>query len=853
MRKLTTKLMISIGVATIFFSCFLTYQTYTLTQIKVREVVEQQAAMALQFDLAIRKYVANNIRPVMYQLLDEGEFIPETMSTSYIARSIFEDVRTIFPDYIIKFSSDNPRNPANMAGKEELELIRQFNQNPNMTRWQGEIEIDNKPYMALFSARRMRTSCLLCHGEPGDAPQAMLEKYGSAAGFHRPLDDVVGLDTVAIPMDRISEKLWPQFTTKLAMSVIVLSLFFLTIIITIRKLIINRLIKIAHHFSDAATQSGYNSLQHLRIEGQDEINDIANGFNSLSDKLKRVYSSLEMQVVERTTVLETRNRELKEEIKNRTKAQNSLKEQEATMRSIFRAAPTGIGMVSNRVFTQVNKKLCSMLGYSKDELIGQNSKLLYPTDEEYKLIGKNQYEQISENRTGTVETIWRRKDQTLIDVLLSSTPIDSNNPSLGVTFTALDITSQKVAARDKAYLEKRLSRSQKMEALGLLAGGVAHDLNNVLSGIVSYPDLILMELPDDSPLRRSIITMQESGKKAEAIVQDLLTLTRRGVSHTEVLNLNTVISDHLHSPEHNKMIGYFPDIEIITNFEPELLNIRGSSIHLKKTIMNLISNSAEAIPQRGQITLLTENRYVDTPIKGYEEVQEGDFVVLSVCDNGTGIESDDLNHIFEPFYTKKVMGRSGTGLGMSVVWGTIQDHKGYLNVETVIGRGTRFELFFPVTSETVDNDKQLIELKYYLGNDEEILIIDDDIGQREIAGAMLNKLGYKTSTAASGEEGVEFLKNHPVDLVVLDMIMAPNIDGLETYRKIIEHSPGQKAIIASGFSETSRIKEAQRLGVGEYVKKPYTLERIGLAVKNELSSSHTLTQAIISEVRMTAV
>ena len=829
--------MITIGVATIFFSSFLTYQTYTLTQMQIREVIEQQAAMALKFNLAIRKYVATKIRPVMYKLLDEGEFITETMSSSYIARSIFEDVRTEFPDYIIKFSSDNPRNLANLAGEEELELIHQFNQNPNMERWQGEIEIDKKPYMALFSARRMRSSCLLCHGEPGDAPKDMLEKYGSAAGFHRPLDEIVGLDTVAIPMNRISEILWPQFSKKIAITLVCLCLFFLTITITIRTLILNRLIKIAHHLSDAATQSGYNSLQHLKLSGQDEINDIANGFNRLRDKLKQVYSSLEMQVIERTTILETRNTELEQEIISRTKAQNSLKEQEATMRSIFRAAPTGIGVVSNRVFTQVNEKLCSMLGYSKEELISQSSRLLYPTDEDYELVGKNKYNKINEERTETVETIWRRKNGTLINVLLSSTPINSNNLLLGVTFTALDITAQKLAAKDKAYLEERLGRSQKMEALGLLAGGVAHDLNNVLSGIVSYPDLILMELPDDSPLRRSIITMQESGKKAEAIVQDLLTLTRRGVTHTEVLNVNKVIADHICSPEHKKMIGYFPHIEIIENCEPELLNIRGSSLHLKKTIMNLISNSAEAIPQKGQIKLSTENRYVDTPIKGYDEIKAGDFVVLTVSDNGTGIDPDDLNHIFEPFYTKKVMGRSGTGLGMSVVWGTIQDHKGYLNVETVVGRGTTFELYFPVTREKAASDRQVIGLKSYLGNGEEILIVDDDIGQREIAGAMLSKLGYKINTAASGEEGVEFLRNHPVDLVVLDMIMAPNIDGLETYRKIIEHTPGQKAIIASGFSETRRIKEAHRLGVGEYVKKPYTLERIGLAVKNELASS----------------
>ncbi len=176
MKSLSTKLLISTGIAATFFSFFLLYQSYSLTNRRVREVVEQQAAMALKFNLAIRSYISQNIRPLMYELVGEEEFIPEAMSTSYVARTIFEDVRNEFQDYIIKFSSDNPRNPANQAGPEELKIIEYLNNNSHINRWKGIISIDGKEYMAKFSARRMKESCLRCHGHPGDAPRLFIEK-----------------------------------------------------------------------------------------------------------------------------------------------------------------------------------------------------------------------------------------------------------------------------------------------------------------------------------------------------------------------------------------------------------------------------------------------------------------------------------------------------------------------------------------------------------------------------------------------------------------------------------------------------------------------------------------------------
>ena len=386
--------------------------------------------------------------------------------------------------------------------------------------------------------------------------------------------------------------------------------------------------------------------------------------------------------------------------------------------------------------------------------------------------------------------------------------------------------------------EEKLSRSKKMESLGLLAGGVAHDLNNVLSGIVSYPDLLLLDLPQDSPLRDPLLTIKDSGKKAATIVQDLLTLARRGVTATEVLDMHRLVSDYIRSPENDKILSYHPDIRMETNLSAELFNIQGSSVHIKKTIMNLVSNAAEAQPHGGKITVSTRSQYIDRPIEGYDTVHEGEYLILSVEDHGIGIEPDDIKHIFEPFYTKKVMGRSGTGLGMAVVWGTVKDHRGYINVQSTKGKGTLFELYLPLTrNETVQQEgtQSIDNLK---GHQESILVVDDIETQRKITANMLYKLNYIVSTVSNGEEAIQYIKTESPNLVVLDMIMGSGIDGLDTFRHIKEIRPNQRAIIVSGFAETDRVKKAQSLGAGDYIRKPYTIEKIGMAIKKELTRQH---------------
>jgi len=442
---------------------------------------------------------------------------------------------------------------------------------------------------------------------------------------------------------------------------------------------------------------------------------------------------------------------------------------------------------------------------------------------------------MTDGRIKSHEVILRRKDGSQLNGETSARLVyDDSGKVVAVEGILRDITARKDAEKEKRHLEGRLQRAQKMEALGTLAGGVAHDLNNVLSGIVSYPDLLLMDLSEDSPLRKPIVTMQTSGKKAAAIVEDLLTLARRGVAATEIVNLNTLIDDYLTSAEHQKLLAYHEQTHIKIDLQANLLNIMGSPIHLSKTVMNLVSNAVEAMPDGGQIQIATANCYIDRPITGYDHVKEGDYVTLTVADTGIGISQKDRERIFEPFYSKKVMGRSGTGLGMAVVWGTIKDHDGYIDLQSIENKGSTFTLYIPATRKGFDEVRKSFEIEDYMGHGESILVVDDILEQREIASALLRQLGYVVASVASGEAAIAYVREKSIDLLILDMIMDPGLDGLETYERIRELNPEQKAVIASGFSETGRVKAAQGLGAGSYLKKPYTLEKLGLSVKAEL-------------------
>ncbi len=395
-------------------------------------------------------------------------------------------------------------------------------------------------------------------------------------------------------------------------------------------------------------------------------------------------------------------------------------------------------------------------------------------------------------------------------------------------------SEKKRTEEQKRELQERLDRAKHMESLGLLAGGVAHDLNNILGPVVGYTDLILMQMDEDNTLTDRIRRIGKSAQEAADVIQDLLTLARRGRYELMPCDLNRIIHDFMESPTFLSLTEQKPHIKITANLDDSIGTINGSPPHLLKLIMNLTVNAFDAIANEGEIYIATSCRDIDALSNGYSlEENAGTYVCFSIADTGTGIPPEALDKIFEPYFSRKKMSTSsGSGLGLSVVYGVIKDHNGYYDIISSVDNGTVFKTYLPIPEE---EKKAAKKEDTEITGSETILVVDDNEGQREVAIALIKSLGYTVCAVESGEAAIEYLRDHHVDLVMLDMIMPPGIDGLETYSEIIKIHPGQKALISTGFSATDRVRMMQELGAGQYLRKPFTLNALGRAIREELA------------------
>lgn len=390
------------------------------------------------------------------------------------------------------------------------------------------------------------------------------------------------------------------------------------------------------------------------------------------------------------------------------------------------------------------------------------------------------------------------------------------------------------AEEETEALNERIVQSEKMEAIGLLAGGVAHDLNNILSNTVMYPEIALLDIPKESPIAKPLEMTRQAGLRAAAVIQDMLTLARRGIVQREVISLNEVVREYLESVEYQHMIARAKNIELDSQLQEPLPNLEGSAVHINKLIMNLVLNSVEALPDGGVITISTHSEHTRARDLFYMPIQEGKYNVLSVEDDGVGIDPDDLDHLFEPFYTTKVLGQSGTGLGMSVVWGVVYDHGGGIDVMTQKDVGTRFDIYLPATNNPLPEKAGTSPISRLKGNHQKILVVDDMVDQQELTAAALDRLDYQPVTCSSGREALELMKNEKFELVILDMVTDDQWDGLMSYKAIRKAHPDMKTMLVSGFAETDDVKSAQELGAGPFIRKPFTLENLGRVLKTLL-------------------
>ena len=524
------------------------------------------------------------------------------------------------------------------------------------------------------------------------------------------------------------------------------------------------------------------------------------------------------------------------DITQRINAQKKIEEQRKFLRQILDINPNIIfAKDKNGRYTLANQTGAELANSTIKNMIGKTSYHLFNDDNELilSLLEDKTVFETAKEKVNPEDIFTDSKGEKRVFHTIKRPIFNEKREVSHVLGVSLEITEQNRVAKEKLDLEQKLEKARRMESLGILAGGVAHDLNNILGPILGYPDLILEMLADDSPIREDVKMIKASAERASDVVQDLLTLARRGKYEMRSLNINDMLNEYITSSNFALLQSRYQDVKFDAILDEKLNTIDGSEAHLSKTVMNLVINAFESMHHGGTITLKTYNKTFSKPAQLLNKIPKGKYTVLEVQDTGYGISEDDLPHIFEPFFTRKEMGRSGSGLGLSVVFGVVGDHGGYIDVRTETGIGTSFFLYFPHATKK-GKSKPLVDIN--LRGTEYILVVDDNKQQRKLAKRLLSSLGYKVSTAKNGSFAVGHVKKKKFDLVILDMIMEDDIDGLDTYRQMIKIVPEQKAIIVSGYAETDRVKEAKRLGVGHYLRKPYTLKNIGTIIRTEIDN-----------------
>jgi PAS domain S-box-containing protein len=507
-----------------------------------------------------------------------------------------------------------------------------------------------------------------------------------------------------------------------------------------------------------------------------------------------------------------------EDVTSAVTIDKALAESEAMLRSIFRAAPVGIGVVKNRILVWTNDRIHEMIGYREDELQGKSARILYPSDEDFEYVGREKYRQIAEHGTGTVETTWLRSDGREIDVLLSSTPIDLADLEKGVTFSALDITERK-------QLEERLRHSHKMEAVGQLAGGVAHDFNNQLSGIMGFADLLRAQAGDDQTLVRYADNILTGVQRATDLTAKLLAFARKGKYLTVPVDVHRIVVEVASLLRHS--IGR--NIHIRQSFNADPSTTKGDPSQLQSTILNLAINARDAMPDGGEIVMATDLVDVDETWSDrlVFSIPSGRYIKLDVRDTGGGIAPEIMDRIFEPFFTTKEESK-GTGLGLAAVYGTLRNHGGGVTVSSTTGRGTTFSLLLPVHVDDDHRPRASEPIEAFgslrIDGDKHVLVVDDDNSVGQMVSEMLQLIGCHATVCTDGEIAVDFFRRRAdeIDAVLLDLVM-PNMDGKAVFRRLKRIDPKVRVLVSSGYSVDGGAQELLAEGASGFIQKPYKI------------------------------
>ncbi|PYX23445.1 MAG: hypothetical protein DMG87_05640 [Acidobacteria bacterium] len=501
------------------------------------------------------------------------------------------------------------------------------------------------------------------------------------------------------------------------------------------------------------------------------------------------------------------------DITERVQAEAALKISETHHRSVFEGAVHGIyrGTLDGR-FLDVNPALVAMLGYSSTEEVlklSVSQDVFAEPEEGLRLLHKWQVTAEIEE-----EVQWKRRDQRLITVRLSGRVLGSEHQRpAGLEVIAEDVTERRA-------LEEQLRQAQKIEAVGQLAGGMAHEFNNYLGIVLGYSELLLEEAGTTEGLRRNVAEIKAATQRTASLTRQLLALSRRQVLEPKVLDVNAVVWE-----THKLLRRLIPgNIDLVPVLEPNLQQVKVDPAQIQQILINLVVNARDAMPQGGKVVIETANVELDEEYAGrHIEVRPGRYVMLAVSDNGSGIDEQTQARIFEPFFTTKQKGK-GTGLGLSTVYGIVRQSGGHITVESALREGSRFRIYLPPTAVTelkVEDETPPLETEILSGT-ETVLVVEDEPALRRLISVSLEKRGYTVLAAEDGTEAIRILENNPgeIDLVVSD-IMMPKLNGLELRKKATLLRPDMRFLFISGYAEDTIGRTAHLPQDAGYLEKPF--------------------------------
>ncbi len=511
------------------------------------------------------------------------------------------------------------------------------------------------------------------------------------------------------------------------------------------------------------------------------------------------------------------------DITERRMAEEMIRESEEKFRNLFESSKDVIYLTTiTGEFLDINSAAEEIFGYSAEELKKLNIKYLYKNRKDR----ENFQREIQEK--GFVKDysiVFMKKDGTPVDCLLTSTLRKGKDESIiGYQGIIRDITERK-------YLEEQLLRAQKMKAIGTLAGGMAHNFNNILVGIMGYSEYLLRKSREGDPDYKALKTIHESTIKASELTRQLLNIARGGDYKRVKVNMNSVVKRVI--PLVTGTID--KTIEVVVALNINLYTAEGDVGQLEQCLLNLCINSRDAMPGGGKIIIETKNQIVDEHfVKTHLDAKVGNYVVLSVTDTGTGIAPDIIDHIFEPFFTTKKHA-GGSGMGLATVYGIVKNLQGIITVYSEVGEGTTFRLYFPAIEEEIEENDSTYE-DASLGGDETILLVDDEKVVRDMWGEILYELGYKVIISEGGKEVVDLIKERgkDIDLIILDIVM-PKMGGKEIFKEVKKIEPNIKILVSSGYSANGQVGDVIKAGADGFIQKPASILNLTTKIRDILN------------------